>query len=321
MSRERIDVHAHFIPEPYRAAMENAGQTQPDGIKAIPAWTEDAALASMADLGISKSYLSISSPGIYFGDQATTTGLARTVNEEAVGIRERNRGRFGFFASVPLPDADAAQTELVYALDHLGADGLVLMTNTDGIYLGDERIEPLYAELNRRRSVLFVHPTTPFDGAHLALGYPRPMLEFFFDTTRSITNLIIAGVTERYPDLRIIVPHAGAALPILANRIELLLPLLSSDPGASPPQVKDTLKRLHFDIAGAPVPELLAALLAVADPANLHYGSDFPFTPHAPAVRLASVLDASELVSELLAEAINVDNSRALFGAGTGSED
>lgn len=310
--RPRIDVHAHFVPEVYREALINAGQSEPDGIKGLPEWTEQSQLAAMERLGVTTSYLSISSPGVYFGDVRESASLSRAVNEEALHLIEGHPGRFGYFASVPVPGFDEAEAELRYALDHLGAVGAVLETNTAGVYLGDARLDGLYAILNERKAVLFIHPTTPFEGEHLALGYPRPMLEFIFETTRSVTNLLISGVAARFPDMRIIVPHAGAALPILANRIEFLLPILAKG-GVTPPSIKEALRTVHFDLAGAPVPELLTALLAVADPSHVHYGSDYPFTPLDGAARLAGILDETNVLSEELREMIYTTNSVSLF--------
>lgn len=307
MSR-RIDVHAHYIPQFYRDALTAAGQTEPDGIKGLPAWTEQSQLEAMDRLDVATSYLSISSPGVYFGDVDAAASLSRAVNEEALRLQRAHPGRFGYFASVPVPGFDEAEAEARYALDHLGAAGVVLETNTAGVYLGDPRLDGLYSVLNERNAVLFIHPTTAFEGAHLALGYPRPMLEFIFETTRSVTNMILSGVIERFPDMRVIVPHAGAALPILANRIELLLPILAKDGGGVPPSVKETLKKVHFDLAGAPVPELLTALLAVADIDKIHYGSDYPFTPLGAAADLAVKLDATDLLTEQTRNAIYTGN-------------
>jgi predicted TIM-barrel fold metal-dependent hydrolase len=308
----RIDLHAHFIPDAYREFLVAASQGSPDGIKALPAWSAGAALEAMEKLEIEKAFLSISSPGVFFGDIEATRSISRLANEDAVHLREAHPGRFGFFACVPIPDVDAAESELDYALDRLGADGLVLQTNTAGVYLGDPRLEGLYARLDQRRSTLFIHPTTPHEAAHVALGYPRPMLEFIFETTRAVTQLIISGVLDRYPGMRVIVPHAGAALPILAARIELLLPILAAA-GTVPPSVRDALKRVHFDLAGAPVPELLGALLSVADPSRIHYGSDFPFTPLEAALRLSAALDATEQIDAELRDSIDSGNARRVF--------
>ena len=313
MSRRRIDVHAHFVPDFYARALLSAGIEHPDGIKAAPEWTEDSSLAVMDRLDVQVAILSISTPGVHFGNDSDAIELARAVNEEAAAIRSRHPGRFGSFASLPLPDVDAALVELRYALDDLQADGVVIQTNSAGMYLGDSRLEPIYAELAKRGAVLFLHPTTAHNAAHLGLGYPRPMLEFMFDTTRSVTNMVLSGVLDRHPDLKVIVPHAGAALPILANRVELLLPLLTPPGEATPPSLRAALKKLHFDLAGAPVEEMLTALLSVADPALIHYGSDFPFTPADACVALAQRLDEAASLPQQYRPGIDRDNAVGLF--------
>jgi predicted TIM-barrel fold metal-dependent hydrolase len=309
----KIDVHTHFVPDCYRDALLAAGHDRPDGIKAIPEWSEELAIAAMDRLDVRTAILSISTPGVYFGDAGKAADLARQVNEEGARLAAAHPGRFGFFASLPLPDVPAAEAELAYALDTLHADGVVLETHQDGMYLGDERLEPVYEGIARRGSVLFLHPTTAHRGEHLGLGYPRPMLEFMFDTTRSVTDMILSGVLERHPSLRVIVPHAGAALPVLAGRVELLLPLLSADGGRPLPSVRESLWRLHFDLAGAPVPELLGALLSVADPDKLHYGSDYPFTPLDAAAALADTLHGTELLDAATRDAVYCRNTLALF--------
>ncbi|AMO63943.1 putative hydrolase [Mycolicibacterium phlei] len=314
MRAPRIDVHAHFIPEFYREALLEAGHSQPDGINAIPPWDEASALALMDELNIETAVLSISSPGVHFGDSAAAATLARRVNEEGARLRQDHPGRFGQFASLPVPDIDAAVAELRYALDTLGADGVVLETNIHGVYLGDPLLEPLYAELNARRSTLFIHPTSPC-GTDLSLGYPKPLLEFMFDSTRAVTNMILSGVLDRYPDMAVIMPHAGAALPVLAARVELLMPLLASPDRSAPPDIRAALRRLHFDLAGAPVPELLGALLQVTGIENIHYGSDFPFTPAPVCADLAERIDRTPLLDDDARARVLTTNSRELLQA------
>jgi predicted TIM-barrel fold metal-dependent hydrolase len=330
MSRDKIDVHAHFIPEMYRDALVAAGQDQPDGIPALPDWDEALAVAAMDEIGVRRAILSISSPGVHFGDAAAAVTLARSVNEAGAQITAARPGRFGFFATLPLPEVDAAAAETRYALDSLGAAGICLLTNHRGMYPGDERLDPVFAEVASRGSVVFVHPTSPPQPA----AGPRiapPVLEFMFETTRSVTDLVLSGVLERYPSLRVIVPHAGAALPVLAGRIDMLAPVLASttdgtdvaderaallaSPGdrAGGASLRAALKALHFDLAGAPVEEQLAALLAVADPSRLHYGSDFPFTPTPACQYLARQLQTSRNLDGAAIDAIFHDNAERLF--------
>lgn len=306
------DVHCHYLPEFYREALIANGHSRPDGIWGIPEWSEATALEAMDRIGIDRAYLSISSPGVHFGDDAAARVLARQVNEEGARLARAHPARFGFFASTPLPDIDGALAEIAYAFDELGASGVVFETNFDGVYLGNELLEPVYAELDRRNAVLFLHPTSPAaacTGAAPELPYPRPMLEFFFDTTRSVTDMVLRGVLERYPNLRVIVPHAGATLPVLASRIDVIGARMV---GKEEPMRK-ALRQSHFDVAGMPLPELLPALLSVADPTHLHYGSDSPFTP-LPEVEAWShkLADLPDLGAGQFAKALRA-NTEALF--------
>jgi predicted TIM-barrel fold metal-dependent hydrolase len=315
MPQDKIDVHAHYIPEVYRSALVAAGHDRPDGIPALPEWSEALALDAMDELDVRLAILSISSPGVHFGDPAAAVALARTVNEAGAHIVRAKPSRFGFFAALPLPEIDAAMTEARYALDRLGADGVCLFTNHDGMYLGDERLEPIYAEVAARKSVVFVHPTSAPQPT-LGPDFAAPMLEFIFETTRSITDLVLAGVLQRHPDLRVIVPHAGAALPVLAGRVDLFAPVLANVADRSAvPSMRAALKSLHFDLAGAPVEEQLAALLAVADPARLHYGSDFPFTPWQACQYLGQQLERSRHLDDGALNAVFLDNAYDLLRA------
>jgi predicted TIM-barrel fold metal-dependent hydrolase len=312
---DRIDVHAHFLPDFYVEALIAAGHGHPDGMPAIPYWNLADALVTMDSLGVRTALLSISSPGIHFGDHAAARDLARRVNLEGVRLKRDHPGRFGYFASLPLPDVAGAIEEARHALDDLGADGVVLETNHHGVYLGDPRLEPLFQELNARRAVVFVHPTSPacMCSDRLEGIFPQPALEFMFETTRSISDLIVAGVLGSHPDLRIIVPHAGAALPVLLDRLELMSGLIRPQNGAPAPSVREAVRTLHFDLAGSPVPGLLRALLEVADHTRIHYGSDYPFTPAFGCEFLLRRLEQTELLDEGLRARIFRDNALTLF--------
>lgn len=313
MNPSRIDVHCHYLPDFYRQALEENGQTQPDGMSAIPEWSEASALETMNQLGVRTAMLSISSPGIHFSNDADARALARRINDEGARLKREHPDRFGFFAITPLPDLDGAIAEATRALDDLDADGVSVETNQNGIYLGDEKLDVFYKELNKRKAVIFIHPTSPSCPCceSLALGYPRPMLEFMFETTRSVSQMILSGVTQRYPDLHIVVPHAGAALPVLASRLETLISIFEGGDAAL--NFKRELSRLHYDLAGAPLPELLSALLQIVSPERLLYGSDWPFTPTKSCMTLAKQLDETPLLTgEQRTQAMN-SNALKLF--------
>ncbi len=295
----RIDVHAHYLPTSYRQAAAAAGYDPPDGIPGLPRWDTGAALGMMDQLNIRTAMLSISSPGVHFGDDGAARKLAREVNEEGAKAASDYPGRFGLFASLPLPDIDGALAEATYAFDTLKADGVAVETNHHGVYMGDPRLDPLFAELNRRRAVVFMHPTSPTCPCcqTLSLGYPRPLIEFTFETTRAVTNLLLTGTLDRFPDIRLIVPHAGAAVPVLADRVVGLTPAFLPKP-VEPDHFFATLQRLYYDLAGYPLPRLAPALLQIADPGRIFYGSDWPFTPLPIVTRLAGEMERTALLDD-----------------------
>jgi len=311
----RIDVHAHFLPARYRREAAAAGHEHPDGTPGLPLWDTDRALAMMEGLNIRTAMLSISSPGVHFGDDAAARALARAVNEEGAKAAADNPGRFGLFAALPLPDIDGAIAEAAYAFDTLHADGVAVETNHHGMYMGDPRLDPLFAELNRRRAVVFMHPTSPTCPCcqTLSLGYPRPLIEFMFETTRAVTNLLLTGTLDRFPDIRLIVPHAGAAVPVLADRITGLAPALNLPNPVNPDALFATLRRLHYDLAGYPLPRLAPALLEIADPGRIFYGSDWPFTPLPIVTRVASQIEATPLFDAAMRRRVLHDNALELF--------
>lgn len=269
-----IDVHAHYLPGFYREALLAHGHAQPDGFPIIPEWSAGEHVAIMDRLGIATSVLSVSSPGVHLADGAPTAELTRAVNDAGRRAVIDHPGRFGLFAALPLPDVDAALAEIEYCARELAVNGFGLLTNVGGRYLGDAAFEPVFAALDRRGARLFIHPTSAPCWEHTSLGRPRPMIEFFFDTTRAVVDLVLNGIVSRYPGIVWIIPHAGATLPMLADRVALFGPLLGSSA-----DVLADLGRLHYDLAGAPVPRQLDALLTLAPREHLHYGSDYPFTP------------------------------------------
>ena len=271
-----IDVHAHYLPESYRAALLDNGHGQPDGFPQIPAWSAEEHVAVMDRLGIATSLLSISSPGVHLADEAAARDRAREVNEAGRRAVVDHPGRFGLFASLPLPDVDAAMAEIAHCCDHLDVAGFALLTNIGGTYLGDPAFQPVFRELDRRGARLFIHPTSPSCWEHTSLGRPRPMLEFFFDTTRAVVDLVLNGTVAKHPGIEFLIPHAGATLPMVADRVSVFARLLAVDPAVD---VLRDLGRLHFDLAGFPVPRQIDALLTLTTLAHLHYGSDYPFTP------------------------------------------
>jgi predicted TIM-barrel fold metal-dependent hydrolase len=309
MTSGRVDVHAHFLSEGYQAALDAAGYDMVDGMP-VPSWESGAHLALMDRFGIATSLLSVSSPGVHFGDDGAARTLARQVNEDGKRTVEAHPGRFGFFGSLPIPDVVGAIDEVGYCYDVLGADGVVMLTHVGDTYLGDPALEPLFDELDRRHARLFIHPTSPLCWERTSFGRTRAMVEFLFDTSRAVVNMVLNGVIARHPNVEVIVPHAGAALPVIADRVAAFTFILEDlDPTVD---VYRDLARLHYDLAGFPLPRQLDAILALTTAEHLHYGSDYPFTPEGVVAMLAEPIDAIEGSSGQVPETLGA-NTRRLF--------
>ncbi|WP_353947315.1 amidohydrolase family protein [Streptomyces sp. HUAS MG91] len=310
-----VDVHAHFVTDRYVAEARAAGIEHPDGMPGWPEWSPEQHLDLMDRGGITKSYLSVSSPGVHFGDDTAARALAREVNEFGAQVRDEHPDRFGLFASLPLPDVEGALAEASYALDVLGADGVAVETNHHGMYPGDSRLEPLWQELNRRGVLVFVHPTSPRHADELALGRPRPMLEFLFDTARAAGDLLFNGVLARTPDIRWILTHGGGALPLLADRMELFRTHFGGGP-ADGPTAREQLGALWYDMAGTPFPRQIPALDAAFGTDRLLYGSDYCWTPSSAALEQVASVDAAAQPSGTDTwRDLTTRNARRLFAA------
>jgi predicted TIM-barrel fold metal-dependent hydrolase len=192
---------------------------------------------------------------------------------------------------------------------------VVLMTNTGGTYPGDRRLEPVFAELDRRRTVVFLHPTSPVCWEQSALGRPRPMVEYIFDTARTVTDLLMSGVFVRHPDLPVIVPHCGGALPVLADRVnEFMTLFLGTQEAARASDAVAQLRRLHYDIAGPAFPRQVPALLELTDLEQLLFGSDYCWTPSSVSDSHIAAIDAvTPPVGGVTWRSLTTANARRLF--------
>ncbi|MCS7480449.1 amidohydrolase family protein [Umezawaea endophytica] len=312
-----VDVHSHFVTPEYVEAGIAAGIANPDGMPGWPTWTADGHLSLMDRWGVTTSMLSISSPGTHFGDDDTARKLTRHVNDVGAELRLRRPDRFGHFASLPLPDVDGALEELARALDELGSDGVAIETNTHGVYLGDARYAPLWTELNRRKAVVFVHPTSPPHAEEISLGRPRPMLEFLFDSARAASDLVFTGVLVSHPDIQWIFTHGAGVLPLVAERMQMMSAVLGS--GTTAPSVPEQLSRLWFDMAGTPFPHQVPALDRAFGTERLLYGTDYCWTPPPGVDRQLASIDQAPQPGGTTWRELTTRNSARLFPRLTGS--
>lgn len=311
MSRLLIDTHHHILP-PHYVAEVGAHPIGSQGVSGrVPDWSLDGALALMDEAGISTAVTSISAPGLGGLTGAAATSLARWCNEFAATMIRERPTRFGMFSCLPMDDLDAALAEAAYTDDILKADGICLMSHYDGAYLGERRFHPLYEELDRRCAVVFVHPTTPVHPV-LVAGLSASMLEFPFDTTRTIASLVFGGVLRSYPNIRWIFSHAGGAMPYLSGRLETVSKV---NPGLRehiPDGLPQALRSVYFDCALSANPVHFAALRALVDDSQILFGTDYPFGPKRQMMETVGGLASLNLPSEAVT-AIESANALRLF--------
>jgi 6-methylsalicylate decarboxylase len=303
--RVRVDVHHHFLPPKYiREEHErNASYSHNRPASQMAEWTPQQALEEMDKNGVQTAIASISTPGVWYGDVELARRLSREWNEYAAQTIRDYPGRFGLFAVVAPPDTEGALREIEYALDTLKADGIGLLSNYDGKLLGDPAFTPVIEELNRRKAVVYVHPTVaPCCGSVIPGTVPQ-LVEFPFDTTRTIVSLMLTGTIAKYKDIRFIFSHAGGTLPFLAERIQ------HTSRGRVPGGVAPTMRTLYYDTASAANGPAMAALMKSVPMSHILFGSDYPFVQTADGVHGLAELK----LKKKDAEAIDRGNALALL--------
>ena len=311
--QNKIDFQAHYLPKAYYDFLEEEGLFCPDGFP-TPQWDEAWQQEMMGELGIAYALLSISSPSLWTKDPARTRTLTRKVNEEGAEIAARAPGNLGFLATLPLPETADAIAETRYSLDTLHADGVGLMTNYGGVYLGDRSLDPLMAELNGRGALAVLHPTQPAVLVpKVNEEIPVPAFEYFVETTRTFLHMVQNDTFARYPDIRWVIPHAGAFLPILADRFEsFALMLRFADPDRRADIMAD-MAHVYYDAAGFAEPKQIAMLLQNVDETHLLYGSDTPYTDISACVGQAEALEETPKLTERQKTLLFTENAKALL--------
>jgi 6-methylsalicylate decarboxylase len=278
----RIDVHLHAILPEYLAALQKGGVTESSSRK-NSVNTPSACLEAISEYGVDIAiWLPFSGSGIFVTDDAKTSYLTKATNEAIASFASKVPKRFGFYAILPLPNVGDALKQMEYALDTLGADGIAFLSSQKGVYIGDPAFDELYAEMNRRSVVAFVHPARPEYPAPLPL--PPAILEYPFETTRAAINLIYHGVLKQYPNIKWILAHAGGTLPYLSARLEAQQENDTKKPSfleRIPEGYGPYLGRFHYDVAMAGSVGPISALAAEANPSHILYGSDWPYVPEA----------------------------------------
>ncbi|MHA2222945.1 MAG: amidohydrolase family protein [Candidatus Thorarchaeota archaeon] len=292
-----IDLHHHVIPDVYVNTLAEMGIAELSGM-VMPAYGPDKCLSDMNKLGIDKAVISTpfaglphSDSGFLLKNEEFSRRLVRKTNTIISEMIQGHPDRFGGFASVPLPDVDGAFEELEYAMDELHLDGVILLSNSKGMYLGDPELEEFFAELNRRKVVVFVHPNDPPFAEMRKPDVPIPFIEWPFDTTRAVANMVFGGVLDRYPNIRFILSHGGGAVPYLAWRISILeyrqrdkvkkmrslYDLIIKKQG--PSTGMKLLKNMYYDTTAVTASSSLTALKELVGPSHIVLGTDLGAAP------------------------------------------
>ena len=285
-----IDMHSHIITPEFMSALDKEGRLLDEGFP-LPKWDAEAQLKWMDEAGIHTSVLTLAAP------QPTSAKVVRATNEAAAKLKYEHPDRFRFCAALPLPDVDAAIEEARYALDVLSADGIKLATNVNGQYLGAPELDTLFSFLNERKAVVILHPHRPDPvNKQVMQQTPLAMQEYLSETTRAVSNMISRNVLARYNNIKVVVPHCGAYLPLAIPRMRSLTPVMQTNKMVGEIDYEANLRTLYYDLAGAHSPEVIRMLLTITTPDHLLYGSDYPYV--APQVFKQSLARMKDYLSK-----------------------
>jgi len=290
----RVDVHYHIGPSGWISTVASRNLLYP----AWRTWSPAKAIEDMDRDGVDLAITSITLPGVWYGDPDKARRLARECNDFAAKLRSDYPARFGMFGVLPLPDIDGSLAEIGYVLDTLRADGIGLFTSYGDKWLGDPVFEPVFAELNRRKVLIYTHPTVADCCRNLTPGVHPMVVEYGTDTSRAIAEIIFGGTAKRYPDMRIIFSHAGGTLPFLVERlvVQARAPELTSNLPTGGPLA--ALRNFYYDTAQAAMAPPMAALRQVAPLSHILFGTDYPYRTAAEQItelRQTGIFTAKEL--------------------------
>ena len=290
MAQGVIDVHSHIITPEFLSSLQEEGRLLDEGFP-LPKYDVASHLKWMDEAGIQTSILTLAAP------QPSSATVIRSSNEVAAQLKHAYPGRFLFCAALPLPDVKAAIDEAIYALDHLGADGVKLATNVGGQYLGTPALDTLFSVLNERHAVVILHPHRPEPvNREVMKQTPLAMQEYLSETTRAVANMITRNLLARYPNVKVVVPHCGAYLPLAIPRMKSLTAVMQANKLVEEIDWEANLNGLYYDLAGAHSPEVIRMMLTITTPDHLLYGSDYPYV--APQVLTAGLARMKQYLLE-----------------------
>jgi predicted TIM-barrel fold metal-dependent hydrolase len=270
----RIDIHHHVVPPSWLAAMNLIGRSNPPLIH----WSVQKTLEDMDKGGVATSIVSPTAPQVTPLGKEAAVKIAREANEFGKKLMADHPGRFGVFATLPLPYLDESLKEIAYVFDTLKVDGIGMMTNYGDKWLGYDYFDPIWEELNRRKATVYTHPTDANCCVNLVQGQGGSGIEWGTDTTRTLVNLIFSGKTQKYRDINFIWSHGGGALVAFAERF--LIQWVNTPPYKGQftrEQVQAELNRFYYDTAQVSLAGTLSALAKLVPVSQIVYGTDFPY--------------------------------------------
>lgn len=310
---KKIDVHAHILTKSYYDYLDKYEDPEPDHF-ATPKWDEKAHLKLMDNLGVACSVVSVSSPQIIRCDPEERLRIVNNMNSEALEVIGRHPDRMGLFASLPLPDVDAAVSIAGAMLSTDGVRGIGLLTNYDGIYLGSPKLDPLMEYLNAQKAIVCVHPTMPDTLPGDAVpDMPIPVMDYLMDTTRAFTNMVWNDKFIQYPDIKWIWPHGASFITILSDRFNSFSVLAKKNGNKHKLDYFGALKHCWFDTAGFSEPKQLHDMKLDIPTNHFLYGSDCPYTPTVACMALAGQLEKTDVLTKKEKQMMFTDNAVSLF--------
>jgi aminocarboxymuconate-semialdehyde decarboxylase len=286
-----IDVHNHFYPPEYLAALESGDSAVKVTIDAegnpcihypgdynvaVRGHRDIAYRQSVLEKeGVDTQVITLTTPGTHVETTATAARLARLVNDAFARVIAERSPRFTALATLPLNDVQASIAELKRAMTELRLPGAMVFSNVNGVALADKRYEPLWAEANRLEAIIHIHPTDPVGVEAMTDYWLMPLVGFLADTTLAAAKLVFAGVPERYPNIKWVLGHLGGAIPYLAERLDRgweAFPDCRADIQKRPTEY---LRRFYYDAVNFdPMAVRLAVDFAGAD--HVLAASDYP---------------------------------------------
>jgi 6-methylsalicylate decarboxylase len=303
-----VDTHHHLCSSAYVDLVKARTGIPPYVERTLRNGSAAKSLEDMDRAGVTRSFMSLTTPGVWLGNAAEARRLARETNEHFAKVVADHPGRYGMFAAVPMPDVEGTLREIEYALDQLKADGIGFFTSYGDKYLGEAAFAPVFEELNRRKAIVYTHPRRPDCCAGLVPDVSEAMIEYGTDTTRTIASLVFAGTAARSPDIKFLFSHAGGTMPFLIGRFvaQARAPQFAQ---RLPNGVLHELQRFYYDLAQAANPGATSSLMTLVKVSQVLFGTDYPYS--SAAEHLAGLAQCGFSAPEL--SAIHGENAAAIL--------